>query len=88
MEEKTFKFDEDKKSFDKVSNIEYILEANVKFPWQLHGSNSYLPFLPNRIKINECKNLVSNLYNRKKRCCTNKNFSAGIESWISTKEST
>ena len=33
MEEKTFKFDEDKKNFDKVSNTEFILEANVKFPW-------------------------------------------------------
>ena len=44
----------------------YILEVDVKYPIKLHDLHSDLPFLPKRIKIDECKKLVCDLRNKKK----------------------
>ena len=44
----------------------YILEVDVKYPKKLHDLHSDLPFLPERMEINKCKNLVCNLYDKKK----------------------
>ena len=44
----------------------YILEADVKYPKELHDLCNYLPFLPKKIKIDKCKKLVCNLRNKKK----------------------
>ena len=48
------------------SNKGYILEVNVKYPKKLNDSHSDLPFLPRRMKIDQCKKLVWNLQNKKK----------------------
>ena len=44
----------------------YILEVDVKYPKKLHDSHSDLPFLPRRMKIDQCKKLLCNLLNKKK----------------------
>ena len=44
----------------------YILEVDVKYPKKLHDLHSDLPFLAKRIKIDKCKKLVCDLYNKRK----------------------
>ena len=54
------------KNYNENDKKGYILEVDVKYPKKLHNLHSDLPFLPDRIEINKCKNLVCNLYNKKK----------------------
>ena len=54
------------KNYNENSNKGYILEVDVKYPKNLHDSHSDLPFLPRRMKIDQCKKLVCNLHNKKK----------------------
>ena len=46
------------------SSIEYFIEADVEYPTELHSLHSDLPFLPERMEINNCKQLVCNLYDK------------------------
>ena len=39
---------------------------DVRYSKRLHDLHSDLPFLPERMKINKCKKLVCNLFNKKK----------------------
>ena len=59
------KIDEDFiKNYDKNSDKRYILEVDVEYPNNLHDLHSGLPFLLERMKIDKCKKLVCNLYNK------------------------
>ena len=59
------KFNEDfMKNYDEDSDEGYIFEVDVGYPKNLHDLNSDLPFLPERMKINECNKLVSNFYDK------------------------
>ena len=42
-----------------------MLEVNVEYPKNVHHLHSDLPFLPERMKIDKCKKLVCNLYDKK-----------------------
>ena len=53
------------KNYDENSDKGYILEVDVEYPKKLHDFHSDLPFLPERIKIDECMKLVCNLYDKK-----------------------
>ena len=65
-------FDNDKineefiKNYNENDKKGYILEVDVKYLKKLHDLRSDLPFLPERMKINKCKKLVFNLYDKKK----------------------
>ena len=60
------KIDEDLiKNYDEKSDKGYILEVDVEYPKNLHDFHSDLPFLPERKKIDKCKKLVCNLYDKK-----------------------
>ena len=54
------------KNYDEDSDKGYILEVDVKYPENLHDLHSDLPFSPERMKIDKCKKLVYNLYDKKK----------------------
>ena len=54
------------KNYDENNGKGYIFEVDVKYQKRLHDLHSDLPFLPERMKINKCKKLVCNLYNKKK----------------------
>ena len=54
------------KNYDENNDKGYILEVDVKYPKRLHELHSDLPFLSERMKVNKCKKLVCNLFNRKK----------------------
>ena len=43
----------------------YLLEVNVRYPTELHDSHNDLPFMCNKMKINEVEKLVPNLRNKK-----------------------
>ena len=53
------------KNYDENNAKGYILEVDVKYPTKLHDLHSDLPFLPKRMKIDDCKKLVCNLRNKK-----------------------
>ena len=54
------------KNYDEDRDKGYILEVDVKYPKKIHDLHSDLPFSPERMKIDKCKKLVCNLYNKKK----------------------
>ena len=53
------------KSYNKNSDKGYILEADVDYPNELQNIHSDLPFLPERMVINNTKKLVCNLNDKK-----------------------
>ena len=53
------------KNYDEDSDKGYVLDADVKYPKNLHDLHSDLPFLPKRMKIDKCNMLVCNLYDKK-----------------------
>ena len=54
------------KNYNESNDKGYILEVDVKYPKRLHKLQSDLPFLSERMKVNKCKKLVCNLFNKKK----------------------
>ena len=74
------------KNYNENDKKGYILEADVKYPKELHDLHSDLPFLPERMEINKCKKLVCNLYDKKEICCTHKFIKTSIKSWIKVKK--
>ena len=54
------------KNYYEDSDKGYIFEVDVKYPRRLHDLHNDLPFLPKRMKIDNCKKLVCNLRNKKK----------------------
>ena len=54
------------KNYNENDKKGYILEVDIKYPKNLHDLHSDLPSLPERMEINKCKQLVCNLYNKKK----------------------
>ena len=54
------------KNYDENNDKGYIFEVDVKYPKRLHELHSDLPFLSERMEVNKRKNLVCNLFNKKK----------------------
>ena len=54
------------KNYNENAKKGYIFEVDIKYPKKLHDLHSDLPFLPERMEINESKKLVCSLYNKKK----------------------
>ena len=53
------------KDYNKNDNEVYILDVDVDYPSKLQNLHSDLPFLPERMNINNTKKLVCNLNNKK-----------------------
>ena len=49
------------KSYDEESDASYLLVVDVEYPKNLHILHSDLPFLPDRMKVNNVNKLVCNL---------------------------
>ena len=54
------------KNYDEDSNVGYSIEVDIKYPKELNNKHSDLPFLPERMKVNKCKKLACNLYDKKR----------------------
>ena len=52
------------KNYDENSNKGYIFEVDVEHPKNLHKLHSDLPFLPERMKVNNCTKLVCNVQDK------------------------
>ena len=74
-------------NYDEVVDIGYIIQADDKYPKQLHGSQNNLSFLNDGMKIKKHEKFLVNSLMRKK-CFTHKNFKAGFQSWTSITKST
>ena len=66
VEDKSIINEEFVKNYNENSYKGYILEADVKYPKELHGLHNDLTFLPKKMKIDKCKKLVCDLRNKKK----------------------
>ena len=53
------------KEYNEINDKGYVIEADVDYPQELHDLHSDMPFLPERMVINETKKLVCNLHNKK-----------------------
>ena len=53
------------KNHDEDSDVGYLIEADVEYPKELHSLHSDLPFLPEIMKVDKCKKLICNLYDKK-----------------------
>ena len=53
------------KNYDENNDREYILEVDVEYPKNFFNLHCGLPFLPEREKIEKCKKLVCNVYDKK-----------------------
>ena len=53
------------KNCNENNNKGYILEVDVRYLERLHELHSDLPFLPERMEINQCNKLVYNLFDKK-----------------------
>ena len=53
------------KNYDEDSNLGCFIEAYIGYLIELHTLDGDLPFLPERVKVNKCKKLVCNLYDKK-----------------------
>ena len=52
------------KSYNEESDERYLLEADIQYPEELHELHNDLPFLPERMKIEKVKKLVTNLHDK------------------------
>ena len=52
------------KNYDENSDKGYIFEVDVEYPKNLHKQHNDLPFLPERMKINNCTKLVCSVHNK------------------------
>ena len=53
------------KSYDKKNSKGYILKVDVDYPNELQDLHRDLPFLPERLVVNNTKKLICNLQNKK-----------------------
>ena len=74
------------KNYNENDNKGYIFDVDVKYPKRLHKLHSDLPFLPERMEINNCKKLICNLSNKKKIRHAHKFIKTSIKSWIKFKK--
>ena len=65
MVKDTSQFNEDFiKRYNEESDEGYFLEVDVQYLEKLHEIHNYLPFLPERMKIEKSKKLVANLHDK------------------------
>ena len=87
MERNVLKFNEDFiKDYNEDSDKGYIFEVDVKYPKNLHDLHSDLPFLPERMKINKCRKLVCNLYDRNKYVVHIRSLKQALDHGLSLKK--
>ena len=61
----TFQFNEDFiKSYNKETDEGYFLEVDVQYHGKLHELHNDLPFLQERMKIEQFEKIVTNLHNK------------------------
>ena len=76
------------KSYDEKGDVGYLLAVDIEYPKTLRMLHSDLPFLPEKIKINNCPKLVCNVTDKKKifnsYCC----IKTSIKSWFKTYKGT
>ena len=65
----------------------YMLELDVDYPSKLHKLHSYMPFLPERMKIDKAKKLVCNLRDKKKYVVHISILKQALNHWVKIKES-
>ena len=61
-----------------IKKVGYFLEADVQYLEKLHDLHSYLPFLPERMKIEKFEQLVANLHDKTKYVIHIKNLKEAL----------
>ena len=71
------------RGYDKNDIKGYILEVDVDYPNELQNLHRNLPFLPERMVINNTKKLVCNLHDL---CCAYQCIKTSFRSWVAIKK--
>ena len=66
------------KSYNQESNKGYFPEVDVQYLEKLHDLHNYLPFLPERMKIEKFEQLVANLHDKTKYVIHIKNLKEAL----------
>ena len=74
------------KHYNENDNKGYIFEVDVRYQKRLHDLHSDLPFSPQRMEINKCKELIFNLSSKKKIRHTRKFIDTIVTSSIKVKK--
>ena len=53
------------KNYNENSDIGFFLEVNIGYPKELFNLHKYLPFSPERKKVNKCEKLISSTEDKK-----------------------
>ena len=75
------------KNYDEEGDVGYLLVVDIEYPKKLRMVHSDLPFLPEKIKINNCPKLICNVTDKEKSIsyyC----IKTSIKSWSSITKST
>ena len=82
----TPQFNEDfMKSYKKESDEGYFLEIDIQYLQKLHELHNDLPFLPERMKIENVEKHAAHLHDKTEYIIHIRKFKTGIKLWISFK---
>ena len=70
------------KNYDENSDKGNILEVKVEYPKNLHDLHSDLPFLTERMKIDKCKKVACNLFDKKRYVVHIRSLKQTLNHWL------
>ena len=90
MGKKLSKFNEDFiKKYDEDNNTGYFFEVDLEYSKTLFNSHKYLPFLPERKKVEKVEKLICSIEDKEKYFILIRAFfKTSIKSWSKTQNST
>ena len=74
------------KNYSEDTNTGYFIEVDVQYPQKLHEVCNYLPFLPERMKIEKTEKLVANLHDKEEYVIDIRNLKQSLNHVVALKK--
>ena len=74
------------KNYSEDTNTGYFIEVDVQYPQKLHEVYNYLPFLPERMKIEKTEKLVANLHDKEEYVIDIRNLKQSLNHVVTLKK--
>ena len=75
------------KNYNSHGDMGYIFYVDITYPKELYELHKDLPFLPDRMEVNQVNKLVANVYD-KANCYTYLCIKTSFKSWFNIKKGT